>query len=99
MFLLSGCLAAQVYRDKLRWMSLTEIQRAVEILPADERLRLTAWMVSHYPLLRVEQLMEQAAALVRSGEWIPTSPTDDNRPRGKILKQALRVAEELDLGK
>ena len=80
-------------------MSLSEIQRAVDTLPADERLRLTAWMVSRYPLLRVEQLMASAAKLVDDGEWAPSPPTDDNRPKGKILDHALRVAEELDLGK
>lgn len=80
-------------------MSLTEIQRAVDTLSADERLRLTAWMVSRYPLLRVEQLMTHATALIDSGEWEPPPPTDDNRPKGKVLEHALRVAKQLDLGK
>ena len=78
-------------------MSLTEIQRAVENLPTDERLRLTAWMVSRYPLLSVEQLMAHAARLVDGGKWTPDPPTDDNAPRGKVLERALRVAERLDL--
>lgn len=80
-------------------MSLTEIQHAVDTLPADERLRLTAWMVSRYPLLRVEQLMAHATTLVQNGKWAPTPPTDDNRPKGKVLEHALQVAEQLDLGK
>lgn len=80
-------------------MSLREIQQAVDTLPGDERLRLTAWMVSRYPLLRVEHLMASAAQLVDRGEWVPLPPTDENRPQGKILDHALRVAEEFDLGK
>lgn len=79
-------------------MGLTEIQRAVDTLPAAERLRLTAWMVSRYPLLRVEQLMAHATTLVESGEWKPAPPTDDNRPKGEVLEHALRVAKQLDLG-
>jgi hypothetical protein len=80
-------------------MSLAEIQRAVDTLPADERLRLTAWMVSRYPLLTVEQLMDHAAKLVNSGEWTPAPPNDDSRPKGKVLEHALRAAEQLNLGK
>jgi hypothetical protein len=84
---------------KVAVMSLAEIQRAVDTLPADEQLRLTAWMVSHYPLLRVEQLMAHAARLIDTGEWTPAPPTDDSRPKGKILEHALRTAAKLDLGK
>ena len=62
-------------------MSLSEIQRAVDVLPPDERVRLTAWMVSRYPLLRVEQLVAQGAALVDRGEWTPTPPADENQPK------------------
>ncbi len=80
-------------------MSLSEIQQAVENLPKDERFRLTAWMVARYPLLRVEELMAHATALVESGQWVPSAPSEDNRPQGKVLDRALRVAEELDLGK
>lgn len=80
-------------------MSLAEIQRAVDKLPSDQRLQLTAWMVSCYPLLRVEQLMEHASGMVDSGEWTPSPPTDDNRPKGKVLKHALRTAAKLGLGK
>lgn len=80
-------------------MSLTEIQRAVDSLPEDERLRLTAWMVTRYPLLKVERLIARAATLIDNGEWDPTPPTDDNAPKGKVLEHALRVAEQLDLGK
>lgn len=56
-------------------MSLIEIQRAVDTLPAEERLRLTAWMVSRYPLLSVDQLMASATGLVETGEWTPAPPT------------------------
>ncbi len=80
-------------------MSLTEIQRAVDTLPPAERARLVAWMVSRYPVLNVEQLMGHAADLVARGEWAPSPPTDENRPQGKILERALRVADQLDLGK
>jgi hypothetical protein len=80
-------------------MSLAEIQRAVDSLPADERLRLTAWMVSRYPLLRVEQLMAHATRMKDSGEWTPAPLTDDNRPKGKILEHAQRTAERLNLKK
>ena len=80
-------------------MSLSEIQRAVSTLPAEERLRLTAWMVSRYPLLRVEQLMANASTLVDNGEWALTPPTDDNWPTGGALEHASRIAEQLDLGK
>ena len=80
-------------------MSLLEIQEAVASLQPDERARLTAWMVSRYPVLNVEQLIEDATTLVDRGEWAPTPPTDDNRPQGKVLEHALRVAEHLALGK
>lgn len=76
-------------------MSLNEIQQAVENLPNDERVRLTAWMVSRYPLLRVEELMARATALVATGPWVPDVPSDDNRPKGKTLDHALRIAEDL----
>lgn len=80
-------------------MSLTEIQRAVDTLPPVERARLVAWIISRYPVLNVEQLMGHAAELVAHAEWAPNPPTDENRPQGKILQHALRVAEQLDLGK
>jgi hypothetical protein len=83
-----------VYR-KFTIMSLAEIQRAVDSLPADERVRLTAWMVSHYPLFTVEQLMAHATRMTDTGEWTPAPPTDDNRPKGKILEHAQRTAERL----
>ena len=76
-------------------MSLAEIQRAVDTLSADERVRLTAWMVSHYPLLTVEQLMAHAKSLVEKGEWEPTPPTSDNTPRGEVLDRAIQTAREL----
>ncbi len=80
-------------------MSLSEIQQAVEKLPRDERFRLTAWMVSRYPLLKVERLMAHATALVESGQWVPLAPSEENRPKGKMLDRALRIAEEHDLDK
>ena len=88
-----------VARINFHNMSLIEIQQAVESLSPEERLRLTAWMVSRYPVLKVEQLMTRATTLVDSGEWVPSAPSEDNRPKGKMLDHALRVAEELDLGK
>lgn len=80
-------------------MSTAEIKQAIEAMTEDERARLTAWMVSRYPVLKVEQLMERAAGLVTRGEWAPTPPTPENRPQGKMLDHALRVAEEHDLNK
>ncbi len=80
-------------------MSTAEIKRAIEAMTEDERARLTAWMVSRYPVLKVEQLMGRAAGLVARGEWGPTAPTRENRPQGKMLDHALRVAEERDLDK
>lgn len=78
-------------------MSLADIQRAVDSLPADDRQRLTAWMVSRYPVLRIERLMAIASGLVERGQWTPSPPTEDNYPKGKSLDHATRVAEELDL--
>ncbi len=80
-------------------MSTAEIKQAIEAMPDDERARLTVWIVARYPVLRVEQLMGRAAGLVARGEWAPTPPTDDNRPKGKLLDHALRVAEGRDLDK
>ncbi len=79
-------------------MSLLEIQEAVATLAPDERTRLTAWMVTRYPVLNVEQLLGHATTLVDRGEWSPTPPTEENRPKGKVLEHALRVAKQLELG-
>ncbi len=78
-------------------MSLTEIQSAVDKLPAAERTRLTACLVSRYPLLQVKQLLARAKKLVEQGEWQPTPPTSDNEPSGKILDHAARTIRELGL--
>jgi len=80
-------------------MSLADIQRAVDTLPADERAKLMVWMVSRYPVLRVESLMAAAAQLVQKGDWAPNPPNEDNKVAGKNLEHACRVAEEFDLGK
>jgi hypothetical protein len=80
-------------------MSLAEIQRAVAELPADERQRLTAWIFSKYPILRVEDLMARAEQLVRENKWHPNPPTVDNSPRGKVLEHALRTTKQLNLDK
>lgn len=68
----------------------------IEAMTDEERARLTAWMVSRYPVLNVEQLMGHAAGLVACGEWAPAPPTEENRPQGKLLDHALRVAQELE---
>ena len=78
-------------------MSITEIQSAVEALVPEERKRLTAWMVSKYPIRSVEQLMCHAAELVKEGKWAPSPPTDDHRPGDKAAAHARQVAERLDL--
>lgn len=80
-------------------MSTSEIKQAIEAMTQDERVHLTAWMVSRYPALEVEQLMGRAAGLVARGEWAPTPPSPENRPEGKMRDHALRVAEERDLDK
>ncbi len=80
-------------------MSLAEIQRAVQGLPAEDKVRLTSWMVSQYPILKVEHLMAYAGALVDKGTWVPTAPTRDNQPQGSILDHAQRGAAELHLGR
>lgn len=79
-------------------MSLAEIQKAVDTLLPDERVQLTAWMVSRYPVLNVKSLMRGAAGLVARDEWTPAPPTEDNQPKGEALEKALRIAEQLDLG-
>ena len=78
-------------------MTVSEIQKAVEALHSDERIKLTAWMVSSYPSFNVEDLMSHAGSLVARGKWTPAPPTDDNRPTGRVLEHALKVAEEMDL--
>ncbi len=80
-------------------MSLNEIQRAVDTLTQDERVKLTAWMVARYPMLKVADLMSTASELVENGRWSPGPPTDENRPTGKMLNRALRIAEEHGLDK
>lgn len=76
-------------------MSLTEIQKAVDTLAPDERQRLTVWMVAHYPALTVDRLMAHAGSLVERGAWVPAPPADENRPAGKVLEHAERVAVQL----
>ena len=80
-------------------MSLKEIQRAVEKLPSEQRIKLTAWIVSTYPVLQIGELMARAAKLVQNGEWQPTPPTSDNHPKGKVLDRALNTAKRLGLEK
>jgi hypothetical protein len=80
-------------------MSVTKIQGEVRRLPAQERKKLTAWMVAEYPVLTVERLMAKAARRVKAEAWSPAPPTSDNFPRGRTLAHALRVADRLGLGK
>lgn len=76
-------------------MGLIEIQRAVDRLPDEDRRKLTAWIVSRYPTLQVEQLVARAVGLVEKGEWSPIPPNSDNNPQGKVLEHALRTVKEL----
>jgi hypothetical protein len=78
-------------------VSITQIQQEVCHLSEAERKQLTAWMVSAFPVLRVEDLMAQATAVVEQGAWHPQPPTEDNIPKGKTLEHALLVAARLDL--
>lgn len=80
-------------------MSLTEIQKAVESLPSDERKRLAAWIIARYPVLNVADLMSHAQRMVDSGEWQPAPPSHDNIPKGRALSHALETAKGLGLGR
>ena len=80
-------------------MDVTKIQNEVRRLPARERKKLTAWMVTQYPVLSVDRLMAKASRAVKSGAWAPEPPTADNFPRGRTLTHALAVADRLGLRK
>lgn len=80
-------------------MDVTEIQKEVRHLPAAQRRKLTAWMVTEYPALSVEGLMTRAQRSVKSGKLVPTPPTHANIPSGRTLEHALNVAARLGLKK
>ena len=94
-----GSLTNWVIRG-IRWaMDVGKIQDQVRRLPAGQRKKLTAWMVSHYPMLTVDGLMAKASREVKAGRWKPAPPTEDNIPKGTILENALHVADRLGLRK
>ncbi len=80
-------------------MSFREIQNAVAALPAEEKKRLTAWMVASYPALDVETLMARASRMIEEGNWHPEPPTGENIPTGATLDRVLDTAERLGLRK
>ena len=80
-------------------MDVTKIQREVRRLPARDRKKLTAWMVSEFPVLSVDRLMRRASRSVKSGAFTPSPPTEDNFPKGRTLDHALEVAKRLGLRK
>jgi hypothetical protein len=78
-------------------MSLSQIQRAVCKLEDSERKRLTAWLLSEFPVLRLEDLMARASQAVERGDWQPLPPGSENIPKGKTLQHALQTAAEIGL--
>ena len=80
-------------------MDMAKIQREVRRLRPGERKKLTAWMVSEFPILSVRTLMAKAGREVKAGAWAPIPPTDDNIPKGRALERALAVAEKLGIRK
>jgi hypothetical protein len=74
-------------------MSVEQIQREVIRLPAAERRRLAAWMLTEFPPRSVDELVARAEAEARSGVWTPLPPTPDNFPTGVALDAALRRAK------
>lgn len=84
----------------MRWvMDVGKIQEQVRRLPAGQRKKLTAWMVSQYPVLTVDGLMAKASREVKAGRWKPAPPTEDNVPKGRVLEHALQVADRLGIRK
>jgi hypothetical protein len=80
-------------------MDVSKIQQQVRRLPLSQRKKLTAWMVSEYPVLSVEKLLAKAEREVKAGRWTPEPPTKDNIPKGAALERALQVAERLGIRK
>ena len=80
-------------------MDVAKIQNQVRRLPPSQRKKLTAWMVSEFPILSVSSLMAKAEREVKAGTWTPTRPTEDNIPKGKTLEHALQVAARLGIRK
>jgi hypothetical protein len=78
-------------------MDVAKIQREVRRLPTRERKKLTAWMVTEFPVRSVDRLMARAARAVKTGTWTPAPPTEDNFPKGSTLDHAFEVAGRLGL--
>ena len=71
-------------------MSIEQIQGAVVQLPEAEKRKLAAWMLAQFPLRSVHDLVSQAEAEARQGQWSPQPPGPDNFPTGPALEAALR---------
>jgi hypothetical protein len=80
-------------------MDVAKIQREVLRLRPSQRKKLTAWMVSEFPVLSVDRLMAKAVQDVKAGVRAPTLPTEDNIPKGKTLERVLQVAGQLGIRK
>jgi len=78
-------------------MDVAKIQREVLRLRPSQRKKLTAWMVSEFPVLSVNGLMAKAERDVKAGVWTPTPHTEDDIPKGKTLERALQVAGRLGI--
>ena len=80
-------------------MDVSKIQQQVRRLRLSQKRKLTAWMVSEYPILSVEKLLAKAGRDVKAGRWMPAPPTEDNIPKDAALDRALQVAERLGIRK
>ena len=80
-------------------MTIAKIQEEVGHLTESERRRLTAWMVEHYPVRTVQDLVSRAEADVRQGKWVPKPPTAENIPTGETLTQAVLRAKKLGIAR
>ncbi len=78
-------------------MSVEDIQREVDGLSLAERKVLTAWMVDHYPVRSVKDLVSLAEAEALQGKWIPTPPTTENIPSGEAMEKARLRARAIGL--
>jgi hypothetical protein len=78
-------------------MDVAKIQNEVRRLRPSQRKKLTAWMVSEFPVLSVNGLMAKAVREVKAGIWVPAPPTEDNIPKGGALVRELQVADSLGI--
>jgi len=79
-------------------MSVQEVKAAVEAMDPSERRSLTAWMLRRYPPLRIEDLMDFARRQMKSGQWMPSPPDEENIPSGEARIHAADTVRRLGLG-